>query len=76
MASFVLTISNNKIHISGRSLGDISVQLILERIGGGGHLTAAATQLDMSMENAEDMLRKAINEYLREEEENESNTNR
>ena len=75
-ASFVLTISNNKIHISGRSLGDISVQLILERIGGGGHLTAAATQLDMTIENAEDMLRKAINEYLREEEENESNTNR
>ncbi|WP_306483490.1 DHH family phosphoesterase [Anaerococcus sp.] len=75
-ASFVLTISNNKIHISGRSLGDISVQLILERIGGGGHLTAAATQLDMTMENAEDMLRKAIKEYLREEEENESNTNR
>ncbi|EGC81659.1 DHH family phosphoesterase [Anaerococcus prevotii] len=76
LASFVLTISNNKIHISGRSLGDISVQLILERIGGGGHLTAAATQLDMTLENAEDMLRKAINEYLREEEENESNTNR
>ena len=76
MASFVLTRANNKIHISGRSLGDISVQLILERIGGGGHLTAAATQLDMSMENAEKMLRKAINEYIREEEENESNTNR
>ena len=75
-ASFVLTKANNKIHISGRSLGDISVQLILERIGGGGHLTAAATQLDMSMENAEDMLRKAINEYIREEEENESNTKR
>lgn len=76
LASFVLTRANNKIHISGRSLGDISVQLILERIGGGGHLTAAATQLEMSMENAEKMLRKAIKEYLREEEENESNTNR
>ena len=75
-ASFVLTRANNKIHISGRSLGDISVQLILERIGGGGHLTAAATQLDMGMENAEKMLRKAIIEYIREEEENESNTNR
>ena len=75
-ASFVLTKANNKIHISGRSLGDISVQLILERIGGGGHLTAAATQLDMSMENAENMLKKAIIEYLREEEENESNTKR
>lgn len=75
-ASFVLTIANNKIHISGRSLGDISVQLILERIGGGGHLTAAATQLDMSMDDAEELLRKAINEYLREEEKNESYTNR
>lgn len=75
-ASFVLTIANNKIHISGRSLGDISVQLILERIGGGGHLTVAATQLDMSMDDAEELLRKAINEYLREEEGNESNTNR
>lgn len=75
-ASFVLAKANNKIHISGRSLGDLSVQLILERIGGGGHLTAAATQLDMSMENAENMLKKAIIEYLREEEDDESNTNR
>lgn len=75
-ASFVLTRANNKIHISGRSLGDISVQLILERIGGGGHLTAAATQLDMSMEDAENMLNKAITEYLREEEKNESNIKR
>lgn len=72
-ASFVLTYSNEKIHISGRSLGDISVQLILERIGGGGHLTSAATQLDMSMEDAENMLKKAIKEYIMEEIENESN---
>ncbi|MDD7305774.1 MAG: DHH family phosphoesterase [Peptoniphilaceae bacterium] len=74
-ASFVLTRSNDRIHISGRSLGDISVQLILERIGGGGHLTSAATQLDMSMEDAEDMLKKAIKEYFMEEKENESNIN-
>lgn len=75
-ASFVLTRSNDKIHISGRSLGDISVQLILERIGGGGHLTAAATQLDMDIDEAELMLKKAINEYLEEEmTEDEDNTN-
>lgn len=72
-ASFVLAKSNNKVHISGRSLGDISVQLILERIGGGGHLTAAATQLDMSMKEAELMLRKAIEEYFKEENADESN---
>ncbi|MDU2374766.1 DHH family phosphoesterase [Anaerococcus vaginalis] len=75
-ASFVLTRANDKIHISGRSLGDISVQLILERIGGGGHLTSAATQLDMSIEEAEIMLKKAIKEYLEEEvEKNEDNIN-
>lgn len=74
-ASFVLTKANDKIHISGRSLGDISVQLILERIGGGGHLTAAATQLDMKIEEAEDMLKKAIKEYFMEENNNESNIN-
>ena len=75
-ASFVLTRSNDKIHISGRSLGDISVQLILERIGGGGHLTSAATQLDMSIDEAEVMLKKAIKEYLEEEvEDYEDNTN-
>lgn len=75
-ASFVLTRSNDKIHISGRSLGDISVQLILERIGGGGHLTAAATQLDMDIDEAEIMLKKAISEYLKEEmTEDEDNSN-
>ncbi len=72
-ASFVLAKSNGKIHISGRSLGDVSVQLILERIGGGGHLTAAATQLDLNMDKAKEMLIKAIEEYIKEEEENEGN---
>ena len=72
-ASFVLAKSNGKIHISGRSLGDVSVQLILERIGGGGHLTAAATQLDLDMDKAKEMLIKAIEEYIKEEEENEGN---
>ncbi len=73
-ASFVLTKVNGKVHISGRSLGDVSVQLILERIGGGGHQTAAATQLEMSMANAEKMLIKSISEYFKEEEGNESHT--
>lgn len=66
-ASFVLTLLDNKIHISGRSLGQISVQIILERLGGGGHLTSAGTQIeDVSIGEAEDMLIKAIDEYLKE----------
>lgn len=69
-ASFVLTKSGDKVHISGRSLGDISVQLILEKLGGGGHLTSAGTQLEnVTMDEAEKLLEKAIDEYLREGEE-------
>ena len=70
-ASFVLTRVNDRIHISGRSLGDISVQLILERLGGGGHLTSAGTQISgMSMEEAEEMLIDKIEEFLEEGEKN------
>jgi c-di-AMP phosphodiesterase-like protein len=66
-ASFVLTFSEGRIHVSGRSLGSISVQLILERLGGGGHLTSAGTQLGgVSMEQAEKMLIDAIDEYFME----------
>ncbi len=54
-ASFVLVINDDKIHISGRSLGDINVQLILEKLGGGAllldvnqfHLTAYQPPLDV-----------------------------
>ena len=46
-ASFVLTINDGKTHISGRSRGEVvSVQLILEKIGGGGHLNMAGAQVD------------------------------
>lgn len=77
-ASFVLTLKDDMVHISGRSSGDISVQLILEKLGGGGHLTSAATQLkNTSLEKAYDMLVKAIDEYYEdlkgEEKEDENN---
>ena len=66
-ASFVLTLFEGRIHISGRSLGNLSVQLILERLGGGGHLTSAGTQLEgVSIEQAEEMLISVIDEYLTE----------
>ena len=69
-ASFVLTLSAGKVHISGRSLGNISVQLILEKLGGGGHLTSAGTQLDnVTIDEGEKLLIKAIDEYLKEGEE-------
>ncbi|GAA4076670.1 DHH family phosphoesterase [Amphibacillus indicireducens] len=47
LASFVISErSDNRIGISARSAGDINVQLIMEQMGGGGHLSNAATQLD------------------------------
>ena len=66
-ASFVLTLSEGKIHISGRSLGNISVQLILEKLGGGGHLTSAGTQLEgITMDEGEKRLIDTIEEYFKE----------
>lgn len=65
-ASFVLTINDGKVHISGRSRGEVvSVQLILEKIGGGGHLNMAGAQLDTTdLDEAEKILINAIDEYL------------
>lgn len=72
-ASFVLTKNEDNIHISGRSAGEISVQLILEKLGGGGHLVSAATQLKgVSMEEAHEMLLKVIDEYYNDIENEES----
>ncbi len=64
-ASFVLSDKGGDVAISGRSLGEINVQVILEKMGGGGHLTAAAAVLNnISLEFAEKELIKYIMEYL------------
>ena len=53
------------VFISARSLRDVNVQVILEKLGGGGHMTIAGAQLyDVSIEKAETMLMKAIKEYF------------
>lgn len=66
-ASFVLAERGQVIYISGRSLGDISVQLILEKLGGGGHQSIAGAQLkDVTMDEAISRLTESINSYLKE----------
>ena len=45
-ASFVLFEENGTVNISARSLGDFNVQLVMEALGGGGHLTMAGAQLE------------------------------
>ena len=62
-ASFVLGNIGDKICISGRSIGDINVQIILEKLGGGGHITLAGAQLEgLTMEEAKQELIIRINE--------------
>ena len=64
-ASFVLCKVDNVVMISGRSMGDVNVQLILEKIGGGGHLTFAGAQMaGMTIEEARDKLVESIEAYL------------
>ncbi len=49
-ASFVLTAYNGVIYVSARSIDEVNVQLVMERMGGGGHLNVAGCQLDGSLE--------------------------
>lgn len=66
-ASFVFVTIGEDIYISGRSLGDINVQIILEKLGGGGHMTMAGAKIsDKKLEEAVELLKQAIDKYLRE----------
>lgn len=64
-ASFVLNQKKGVVHISGRSFGEISVQLILERLGGGGHLNMAGAQIEgEDIDEVEHRLVESIQWYL------------
>ena len=65
LASFALCEIDDAIRISARSTGTINVQIILERLGGGGHYDAAATQMgNTSMEKALIQLKESIDKFL------------
>lgn len=66
-ASFVIGYLGEKVCISGRSIGDINVQVILEKLGGGGHITLAGAQVEgMDIEDVKNELINRINEYFSE----------
>lgn len=66
-ASFVLGNVGDRVCISGRSIGDVNVQLILEKLGGGGHITLAGAQVEgMTLEEVKQELINRINEYFSE----------
>lgn len=67
-ASFVCCLLEDTVYISARSFGEINVQLIMEKLGGGGHMTISGAQLyHCTIEQAEQKLKQAIEVYLKEE---------
>ena len=66
-ASFVVFSFGDMINISARSLGRINVQLVMEKLGGGGHHSMAAAQLtNTTLQETFDLLKSKIEEYLKE----------
>ena len=64
-ASFVLTDYQGKIYISARSIDEVNVQIIMERMGGGGHMNTAACQMEgMGLIEAIGALKRTIDVML------------
>ncbi|MBR3791653.1 MAG: DHH family phosphoesterase, partial [Clostridia bacterium] len=64
-AAFVVYQIDNTVYFSARSFADVNVQLIMEKLGGGGHMTVAGCQIkNISLQEARDKLKDAIKEYI------------
>ncbi|HIU74519.1 MAG TPA: DHH family phosphoesterase [Candidatus Pelethocola excrementipullorum] len=64
-ASFVMTKYNDTVYVSARSIDEVNVQIIMERLGGGGHLNIAGCQFeDMEIPEAIDLLKETLTEML------------
>ena len=68
-ASFVVTAYNNRIYISARSIDEVNVQLVMEHLGGGGHMSIAGAQLnDCTTDKAVDIIKSTLDDMLKESE--------
>ena len=66
-ASFVLTVYEGKIYLSARSLDEVNVQIIAEKLGGGGHINSAGAQFDhTNIQEAISVLKETIDEMIEE----------
>ena len=66
-ASFVFTKYNGKVYISARSIDELNVQVMMERLGGGGHIDMAGTQLEnMTVDEARAKLKETIDIMIQE----------
>ncbi len=66
-ASFVLTKYRGKVYISARSIDEVNVQVMMERLGGGGHINMAGAQLEnVEVEEAKNMIKQEIDKMIEE----------
>jgi len=66
-ASFVITEYNEKIYISARSIDEVNVQLVMEKLGGGGHMSIAGAQLTgCTVKEAVDTIKETLDNMLAE----------
>ncbi|WP_130836230.1 DHH family phosphoesterase [Lachnoclostridium sp. Marseille-P6806] len=66
-ASFILTEYQNQIFISARSIDEVNVQVIMERLGGGGHMNIAGCQMEeVSIEEAGSILKRTLDDMIAE----------
>lgn len=65
-ASFVFTNYNGRIYISARSIDEVNVQIIMEKLGGGGHMNASGAQFDHTdMDGAVESLKRVIDQMIK-----------
>ena len=67
-ASFVLTTYNKEVYVSARAIDEVNVQVMMEKLGGGGHINIAGAQVKESIEEVEHMIREIIDELYQEDE--------
>lgn len=66
-ASFVLTEYNGVIYVSARSIDEVNVQVIMEKFGGGGHMTIAGAQIrDCSIQDAKELIKETVSKMVEE----------
>ena len=66
-ASFVFTYYNNQVYISARSIDELNVQIVMEKLGGGGHMSIAGAQLpDTTVMDAIGLLKDTLSEMIKE----------
>ena len=65
-ASFVLTPYNNEVYVSARAIDEVNVQVMMERMGGGGHLNIAGAQVKATEDETEQMIKEIIDQLYQE----------